>query len=145
MSDSGRSLSGVKPEATGPPQAGDTTAAPAARAAVTAQDGSVIAAVSRHVRPAEPGEPGPEVVVRIEGDLDLDTAPLAQATVLQALAGAERVCLDLSGVRFFGAAGVRVVLAAQLHAAERGRAFRLAGVHGITARVLALTGVYPPA
>ena len=78
----------------------------------------------------------------VQGDLDLDTAPLVQATLVQALEGAERVCLELSEVSFFGAAGVRVVIAAQLHAASRGRQLRLSGVHGITERILVLTGLY---
>jgi anti-anti-sigma factor len=128
---------------TGVPAADDGTPAATASARVIAQDGSIIATVSRRVRPAEPGEPGPEGVVGIQGDVDLDTAPLAQATLLQALDGAERVALDLSEVRFFGAAGVHVVLAAQQHAASLGRTLRLSGVQGITERILALTGVYP--
>jgi anti-sigma B factor antagonist len=143
MSSSGRAPRRTVPEETGVAAPDDGTAAPAASARVTDQDGSVIAAVSRRLRPAEPGEPGPEVIVSIQGDLDLDTAPLAQATVIQALDGAQRVCLDLSEVRFFGAAGVRVVIAARVHAASLGRELRLAGVQGITERVLALTGVYP--
>jgi anti-anti-sigma factor len=116
---------------------------PAASAQVMASDGSVIATVSRRVRPAGPGDPGPEVVVSLAGDLDLDTAPLAQENLLRALYGAERVCLDLGEVTFFGAAGVRVVVTARLRAATLGRALRLSGVHGITERVLTLTGLYP--
>ena len=143
MSNSGRSLRRLIPEVPGLPAAGDGTPTPAASASITAQDGSVIATVSRRLRPAGPGETGPEVVVSVRGDLDLDTSPLARATLLQALDGAERVCLDLSEVTFFGAAGARVVLAGQLRAAELGRAFRLSGVHGITARVLALLGLHP--
>ena len=83
------------------------------------------------------------MVVCVQGDLDLDTAPLAEAVLTQALDGAERVCLDLSEVRFFGAAGVGVVVAGRQHAAALGRELRLSGVHGITERVLALTGVRP--
>jgi anti-anti-sigma factor len=112
-------------------------------ASVTAADGSVIAAVSRRVRPAGSGETGPEVVVSVRGDLDLDTAPLVQETLIQSLEGAERVCLDLAEVGFCGAAGVRVVITARQQAAARGRAFRLSGVHGLTERVLTLTGLYP--
>jgi anti-anti-sigma factor len=123
---------------TGVPPADDGI--PTAGAQVIAQDGAIIATVWRRVRPAEPGS---EVVVGIQGDVDLDTAPLAQATLLQALDGAERVCLELSEVRFFGAAGVHVVLAAQQHAASLGRTLRLSGVHGLTERILGLTGVYP--
>jgi anti-anti-sigma factor len=114
-------------------------------AAVTADDGSAVATVSRLLRPAGPGESGPEVVVVVQGDVDLDTAPLAEATLIRALDDAERVCLDLSGVYFFGAAGARVVVTARQHAAALGRTLRLDGVHGITERVLALTGLYPPA
>jgi anti-sigma B factor antagonist len=142
MSNSGRLPRRPAPDVTDIPASGDGTPAPAAGARVIAPDGSVIATVSRRVRPTEPGEAGPEVVVSIQGDLDLDTAPLAQATLIQALDGAERVCLELSEVRFFGAAGVRVVIAAQLHAASLGRQLRLSGVRGITERVLVLTGVF---
>jgi anti-anti-sigma factor len=113
-----------------------------ASARVLAQDGSVIATVARSVRLAEPG---PEAVVSVQGDLDLDTAPLAQETLAQALAGAERVCLDLSEVRFFGAAGVGVVITARLQATTLGRDFRFSGAQGITKRILTLTGLYPEA
>jgi anti-anti-sigma factor len=112
---------------------------------VLAQDGSVIATVARSVRPAAPGEPGPEAVVSVQGDLDLDTAPLAQETLTQALAGAERVCLDLSEVRFFSAAGVEVVITARRHATALGRDFRFSGAQGVTRRILTLTGLYPEA
>jgi anti-sigma B factor antagonist len=117
---------------------------PAATASVTGYDGSVIATVSRHAGPGGPDDPGPEAIVTVRGDLDLDTAPLAEAILLQALDAAQRVCLDLDEVRFFGAAGVRVIIKARLHAAALGRALRLRGVHGITERVLVLTGLYPP-
>ena len=120
--------------------AGITLPGPTAGAAVIGSDGAVIATVSRRLRV---GESGPEVVVSVRGDLDLDTAPLAQATLTQALDDADRVCLDLSAVEFFGAAGVRVVVAAREHAATRGRVLRLSGVHGLTERILTLTGLWP--
>ena len=126
------------------PSRGDGVFAGSAVAAVTGWDGALIAEVSRRMRPGEPGEPGPEVVVGIQGDLDLDTAPLAHATLIQALDDAPRVCLDLSEVRFFGAAGLRVIVGARQHAESLGRAFRLSGVHGVTERILVLTGLYPP-
>jgi anti-anti-sigma factor len=122
----------------------DRDAALEVSAGVTGDNGSTVATVSRRVRPAGPGESGPEVVVVVRGDVDLDTAPLAQATLIRALDDAERVCWDLSEVYFFGAAGARVVVAARQHAAARGRTLRLSGVHGIAERVLTLTGLYPP-
>jgi anti-sigma B factor antagonist len=124
--------------------AGEGASASAASARVIGYDGSEIATVSRYAASVSPDNRGPEVVVSVRGDLDLDTAPLAEAILLQALDGADRVCLDLGEVQFFGAAGIRVIIKARLHAAERGRALRLAGVHGITERVLTLTGLYPP-
>ena len=120
--------------------AGIALPGPTAGAAVIGHDGAVIATVSRRLRV---GESGPEVVVSVRGDLDLDTAPLAQATLIQALDDADRVCLDLSEVQFFGAAGVRVVVAARSHARSLGRALRLSGVHGITERILTITGLWP--
>ncbi len=86
-----------------PPISGDGTALPRAGATVIGPDGEVIAAVFRR---SAPGGAGREVIVSVEGDLDLDTAPLAQAILIQALDGDERVCLDLSEVHFFGAAGL---------------------------------------
>ena len=129
------------PQSSQPPLAGGDAAVPAASAGVTGYDGSVIATVSRRV---EPGDAGPEVVVSVRGDLDLDTALLVEATLLRALDDAERVCLELGEVSFFGAAGVRVVITARLRAAALGRTLRLSGVHGVTERVLVLTGVCPP-
>jgi anti-sigma B factor antagonist len=114
-------------------------------AAVTAQDGSVIATVSRYVRLTGPGGTASEVVVCVRGDLDIDTAPLVQETLIRSLDGAERVCLDLAEVGFCGAAGVGAVITARQHAAALGRGLRLSGVHGLTERVLTLTGLYPEA
>jgi anti-anti-sigma factor len=134
------------PEAVGRPvvagvAAADGDPALVVSAGVLGADGSAVATVSRRVRA---GESGPEVIVVVQGDLDLDTAPLAEASVLRALDDAEQVCLDLTAVSFFGAEGVRVVITARQHAAGLGRTLRLDGVDGITRRVLALTGLYPP-
>jgi len=60
---------------------------------------------------------------------------------MQALDGDNSVCCDLGRVDFFGAAACNTVLAAHLHAADVGRRFYVRGVHGITAQVLAATGL----
>ena len=138
--DAGRASPAVRdPFSTIPTQ----IAMPPARAAVTGPDGEDIAVVTSRIRPADSGEPGPEAVVSVRGDIDIDTAPLAQETLLRMLEASERVCLDLTDVRFFGAAGVRVVIVARQRAATLGRGFRLSGVHGITERVLTLSGLHP--
>lgn len=138
----------LRPTAGTPPDTNSTVGRPLpaeVSATIRAADGTVLATVSRRRHPAAPGEPGPVVVIAVAGDLDLDTAPLAEATLIQTLDTAARVCLDLSAVRFFGAAGVRVVHAARRHAEAVGHEFRLAGVGGLTERVLRITGLYPPA
>ena len=46
----------------------------------------------------------------LEGELDLETAPLLRETVMPALVDSENVKLDLRGLTFMGADGLRVLL-----------------------------------
>jgi anti-anti-sigma factor len=97
------------------------------------QFGKVIVAISCYIGPC------PCLIVAIEGEVDLDTAPLVQDALLRALDGTDAVCCDLSRVTFFGAAGVRALFAAGEYAVGRGRTFGVRGAHGVTRRVLTLT------
>ena len=87
--------------------------------------------------------PAPGVMVlSAAGEIDHDSHHvLGEAAETALRQGGERLVIDLTEVTFFGAAGVRVIIAARQHAASLGRAFRLRGVHGTTGRVLALAGV----
>jgi anti-sigma B factor antagonist len=82
-----------------------------------------------------------EVVVRLQGDLDLDSEQEAR----QAIAAAEdaagsRTVIDLSAVTFMGSCGVRILLEAADRAGSKGRELLL--IPGAAAdTVLALTGV----
>lgn len=58
--------------------------------------------------------------VVLRGALDLATAPLAEYELRQAQADARHVLLDLSGLTFIDAAGLRVVLAADRRARAAG-------------------------
>jgi anti-anti-sigma factor len=110
-------------------------------ATVAGFDGVVIGRVSRH-REAGPSGPAASedlIVVSVDGDLDADTGPLLRIALTEALQAGPRVCCDLSGVAFFGAAGANALLAAHLHATATGRQLTVRGAHGIAQLVLAIT------
>jgi anti-anti-sigma factor len=78
-------------------------------------------------------------VLRIEGALDVITADdVTERLVAEVLTGIDRV--DLSGVEFCGAAGVRALLAGREAAHARGIVLRL-GCPPPVVRVLELCGV----
>jgi anti-sigma B factor antagonist len=82
------------------------------------------------------------VRLRLAGELDVATAPLAEDALRTAEAGAPlRLALDLGGLTFMDSTGLRLVMAADLRAKEAGR--RLLVVRGPDAvqRVFQLTGV----
>jgi anti-sigma B factor antagonist len=71
-------------------------------------------------------ESGPErTIVRVDGELDLGTAPkLADELELPTTSG-KRVVLDLSGCEFIDSSGLRTLLSARAAAAEGGGSFAL--------------------
>ena len=105
---------------------------------VTGWDGTVLATFTRRV---DTGSGPPLTVVAVDGDVDQDTAPLLHAALVDTLDGAPRVCCDIAGTEFFGAAGISTVLGAHRHATGLGRDFFLRGVHGLAGRVLRLAEV----
>lgn len=102
-------------------------------------DGTVIATICRRLEPAN-GETQMSVV-SVDGDIDLDSAPLLRQALMVAIDARPRTCLDVRRVEFFSAAGVQVLLAAQQHATHLGHSFAVHGVHGITERVLTIVGL----
>lgn len=69
-------------------------------------------------------------LVSLEGELDLATAPLAVHAVTQALADhPPHLELDVVGLSFCDAAGLRALLAARRTARLQGTDFRLIGVN----------------
>jgi anti-anti-sigma factor len=61
-----------------------------------------------------------EQVVRVDGELDIATAPRLEAALLRPRPREERVILDLTGLRFMDSTGLRVLLRAT-SAAREGR------------------------
>jgi anti-anti-sigma factor len=107
--------------------------------AVVADDArTLLVTVSRPAETAPTGADDPLTVVAIDGEIDLDTAPLVRLILSNALDGRTPVCCDLSRVTFFGAAAVNTMLAAHRQATASGNSFFLRGVHGVTDRVLTL-------
>jgi anti-sigma B factor antagonist len=108
---------------------------------VTGFDGTVIATITRSLESASSaGEPA-VVVISIAGDIDNDSAPALRQALLRVLRTGVAVCCDLSRVEFFGAAGANTVLEAHRQAAETGVTFTVRGVHGLTGRILDLSGI----
>jgi anti-sigma B factor antagonist len=84
------------------------------------------------------GGEGDTRVVRLFGELDL----AVEATVRDAvgrLTGCE-VVMNLDGLTFIDAGGLRVILAARDRVLSTGRGFHIVGAHGIVERVFQITG-----
>jgi anti-sigma B factor antagonist len=88
---------------------------------------------------------GPEagqVVAQVRGELDGAGNPLLQQTLLQALRRAERLLtLDLSGVTFFGSAGVTALVWVSQHPEAAGKHVRVVATSRIVTGPLELTGL----
>lgn len=82
---------------------------------------------------------GGGLVVRVGGEIDLETAPALRSFLTAQLGTLGRgpvVVVDLSGVRFIAIAGVRALLDAQCHATAHGLGFRLASCPRAVRRLL---------
>jgi anti-anti-sigma factor len=81
------------------------------------------------------------LVVRPFGEIDLYTVAMFRDVVAAALQTAARlVVIDLNGVDFLGAKGMRAVIEAEERASSLGIPLRLAGGNGLMHRVLRICG-----
>lgn len=79
------------------------------------------------------------VLVRAAGDFDVATLPILAQALARASTAALDVQLDLSGVTFFDAASLGVLVGARRSLAEDGRTFTIVNpTHGLT-RLLKIT------
>lgn len=87
------------------------------------------------------GHTGDGVVISLAGELDLATAPVAEAEVRRAEASQDVIVLELSGLTFIDSTGLRLMIAADRRARDRGAAFVI--VHAVpqVRRLLDLSGV----
>lgn len=88
---------------------------------------------------------GPEqgqVVARVRGELEATGIPLLQQSLLRALRQADRLLsLDLSGVTFFGSAGVTALVWLSQHPESAGKHVRVIATGRIVTGPLELTGL----
>ena len=90
------------------------------------------------VEGAEPGQ----LVAQVSGELDAAGNPLLQATLLKALRQAEQVLtIDLSGVTFFGSAGVTALVWVSQHTEAAGKHVRVVATSRVVTGPLELTGL----
>ena len=80
-------------------------------------------------------------IVTMEGDLDIATEAQATADLDRAMDGAELLVVDLRELSFLDSTGVRVLLAADLRAREKGMRFGLVRGDDMIARLLEVTRI----
>ena len=86
-------------------------------------------------------EPG-QLVAQVRGELDAAGNPLLQQTLLKALRRAERLLtIDLSGVTFFGSAGVTALVWLSQHPEADGKHVKVVATSRIVTGPLELTGL----
>ena len=82
-----------------------------------------------------------ETVVRVAGEVDIDTAPALRTSLGAAIRSGGPVVLDLSGVTFMDSSGFGVLAAAQRQAGVLGGTLRLRGVSERIHQLLTLLGL----
>jgi anti-sigma B factor antagonist len=81
-------------------------------------------------------------LIRISGDLDIDTCVAASELIRAEIAPpAAVVLLDLSAVTFCSSSGLRVLIQASQHAAQAGVVLRIIGAGRPVLRPLQVTGL----
>lgn len=85
---------------------------------------------------------GPSIVLEVDGELDLASAPQLKRALEQAWGNApEEIVIDLGKLRFMDMSGLRVLLSARQRAERRGTELVLTNVGDSIRRVLTLAGV----
>jgi anti-anti-sigma factor len=79
------------------------------------------------------------VLVRAAGDFDVATLPILEQAIARARTAALDVQLDLSGVTFFDAASLGVLVRARRSLAQDGRAFTIVNPARTVTRLLKIT------
>ena len=85
---------------------------------------------------------GDTATVRLDGELDIHTAPGVGEAVANAIdGGASTVVVDAAALRFCDSSGIQVLVQARERLVASGGALRVEGVHGSVQKVLAVTGL----
>jgi anti-anti-sigma factor len=89
---------------------------------------------------------GPAMLVQITGEVDLQTAGLmhdALTTALTTVTAPHPVVVDLTGISFFGSAGLAELLQAHQHATNNHVPLRIVATSRAVLRPLEITGIAP--
>jgi anti-sigma B factor antagonist len=85
---------------------------------------------------------GDAVVIRLDGEMDLATAPELRLLLRAAETDtAATIVLEMSEVGFIDASSIGVILEAWIAAGVRGRALEVRGLRGLPARVFRILGL----
>ena len=85
---------------------------------------------------------GDWLVVDVDGEVDVFTAPKLREAILGPLAdGKEKLIVNLAGVAFMDSTGLGVLVGGLKRVKEREGTLALAGAHGTVLRVLNVTGL----
>jgi anti-sigma B factor antagonist len=83
-----------------------------------------------------------DAIVALEGELDLDGAPILLTEVRQQLmSGAEVIEIDAAALSFIDSAGLHAILSARAAAQAAGRRFRVGAASTHVVRIVELTGL----
>jgi len=83
------------------------------------------------------------VVLRVAGEIDIETAPAFDAEILRIIeAQPERVLIDLSGVEFIDSTGLSALIRADQSATANGQQLSLSGGSSQVRRLFELTGLF---
>lgn len=79
-------------------------------------------------------------VVKLNGDLDLKSAPEFQQRITPLIQSGSKLVVDMSGVEYMSSAGLRVLLATYRQVTAVGARLILAGVSEDVQEVMSMTG-----
>ncbi|HTW12780.1 MAG TPA: STAS domain-containing protein [Solirubrobacteraceae bacterium] len=95
-----------------------------------------------HLRIERSEQPGGAIVLRLFGELDIESAQTLAGVLRERESGdATRIVVDLSGVEFIDSAGISVLLRARMRAVQRSREFVLSNLSRNVARCFRITGI----
>jgi len=99
-------------------------------------------AVPEHVHGwVEVSEPGDTLVLRICGELDVQTRDSIEPAVIAAIATADSVMIDLAELTFCDSHGIAMFIAAHEKASTDGTAFAIRQLPPMVRRLFAITGL----
>lgn len=87
-------------------------------------------------------DPDGRAVLTVRGEVDIHTGPRLRTALMEQVARSKEVVLDVTGAVLIDAAGLRVLTAAQRHAADLGKPpITLRGVRPLLGKTLHLAGL----